>query len=387
MQRRTMLKAFQSLLAITFLFQLALGIVSLSVPIFAAFLGASPFLIGLIGSMGGLIYSFMPLILGAISDRFNRKILVSASILLYVVVCILYSLIKNPVLLLAVKLLEGISISAFWPSIESLITDSSSSSLQETVKKFNISWGSAMIIAPLIGGALISEFSTQISFIVSLFMAFIAFIICFVSVKELPIRHKEKTELITTVKGQKNNLILIVPALMSILLFSSIGGIIMTLFPAYAVYLGIQAYQIGSITFASGLSRMLAFFWAPKLERRMGKNRMFIFSSVIFALASLLTIFSSNAEMFTLSFLVFGLGSGISYAAAISAIFEHWKTTRGYAAGLFESLIGIGSFTGPLIGGAISEYMLNAPYYFSLAASIFVCFAQIVLSQAIKIKD
>jgi MFS family permease len=129
---------------------------------------------------------------------------------------------------------------------------------------------------------------------------------------------------------------------------------------------------------------MLAFFWAPRFERKIGKNRMFILSSIMFALASLLTIFSSNAGLFTVSFLLFGFGSGISYAAAISTIFERWKTTRGYAAGLFESLMGIGSFIGPIIGGAISEFMLNAPYYFSLVASIFVCFAQIVLSKPIK---
>ena len=82
--------------------------------------------------------------------------------------------------------------------------------------------------------------------------------------------------------------------------------------------------------------------------------------------------------MFSLCFLIFGFGNGISYAASILSVLGRWRGSRGYAAGIFESLIGVGYFIGPLVGGIVSELSLEAPYLFSFVLSLVVILIQVV---------
>ncbi|MEM2961028.1 MAG: hypothetical protein QXU67_05425, partial [Candidatus Bathyarchaeia archaeon] len=79
-------------------------------------------------------------------------------------------------------------------------------------------------------------------------------------------------------------------------------------------------------------------------------------------------------------FFIFGLGTGMSYSASISSILRRWSTSRGYAAGLFESLIGVGYFLGPLAGGAISIYGSNMPYIFGSFFGFVIFLIQLILN-------
>lgn len=120
------------LLASAFFMQMLTGIVGLTVPIYAANMGASPLVVGVIGATGGLIYSFMPLATGALSDKIRRKIFILTATLLYGVSCGLYFLAENPSILISIKALEWISVAIFWPSIEALITEFSGDKLNKT---------------------------------------------------------------------------------------------------------------------------------------------------------------------------------------------------------------------------------------------------------------
>ncbi|KYH40523.1 MAG: MFS transporter permease [Candidatus Bathyarchaeota archaeon B63] len=73
-----------------------------------------------------------------------------------------------------------------------------------------------------------------------------------------------------------------------------------------------------------------------------------------------------------LSFLIFGFGAGVSYAASIAYILRWKRTSRGYSAGVFESLIGVGYLIGPLLGGFLSEFAGNAPYIYVFLMSLTV---------------
>jgi len=110
------------------------GVVSITVPIYATLLGATLFLVGIIGSAGGLIYSFMPLVSGVLCDKFGRKIFISASFSSYGLSCFLYSLVEEPLMLIPIRLVEWISVAALWPAVESLIADSAPARLEDALK-------------------------------------------------------------------------------------------------------------------------------------------------------------------------------------------------------------------------------------------------------------
>jgi MFS family permease len=357
---------------------MTVGAVGISVPIYANRLGASPFFVGLIGSAGGLVYSFMPLVSGVLCDRLKRKAFISASLISYGFSCLLYNFTEEPFMLVFIKILEGLSVAAFWPAMESLIADSADVRLEEALRRFNVSWGSAMLIGPMLGGALISGWSIKAPFLFSPFISFFFGLLSFVFVAEPPKRRVGEKP--STFEGGDDGEMQgsITTALASIFLFSSVGGIIFALFPSYATDLGILPFEIGLITFAFGAARTITFYQANRIEARLGKNGMFLLGSLVLAFGSLLTFSSTSIPMFAICFTIFGFGSSISYAASIAFILGRWESSRGYAAGVFESLIGLGYFAGPLIGGAISEHAPNAPYMYGFVLGLTVFFIQLV---------
>ncbi|MBC7129664.1 MFS transporter, partial [Candidatus Bathyarchaeota archaeon] len=112
---------------------------------------------------------------------------------------------------------------------------------------------------------------------------------------------------------------------------------------------------------------------AYRLEEKIGKVNMFLAGSAVMVLASAIAMASSTTLMFSLAFSMYGLGAGILYAAAIALILRWADHARGYGAGLFESLIGVGYLVGSLAGGSAAEYIaLHAPYMLALLLSLAV---------------
>jgi len=378
------LTSLRFLFAATFLGQMIVGAVGITVPIYAVLLGASPLVVGIVGAAGGLIYSFMPLAFGILSDRLRRKAFISMSMVSYGFSCIFYNLAEDPFMLAFIKVLEWISIAAFWPAIEALLADASEGRLEEALGKFNVSWGLAMVIGPMVGGLLISGYNIKAPFLLSLAISFSLGITSLIFVRE-PFGERETgTKENLKEEGSLNSQYSLFTSLSSILLFSSIGGVIQSLFPAHATDLNIPAYEIGLIMFIFGASRTVTFRQAYKIEAKLGKTGMFLVGSLTLAIASALTANSYAAVTFMIYFLIFGFGTGISYAASISFVLRRWGSSRGYAAGLFESLIGLGYFLRPLIGGIVSEYAPNIPYIFCCVLSLAVFFAQLTLNRRLK---
>ena len=357
-----------------------IGVVGIAVPIYADMMGASLFIVGLIGSAGGLIYSFMPFISGVLCERIGRKRFISASLFSYGSSCLLYSLVNKPLMLIPIKFLEWISVAAFWPSIESIIADSAPGRLEDALKKFNMSWGLAMIIGPLLGGALISKFSIISPFILSMFIAFSFGSLSILMIKE-PDGKLDVNEPSYESLENGGDERLIATALASIFLFSSTTGILVSLFPSYATNLGISAFEIGVVSFAFGAMRAAAFYQANRIERYVRKAGMFLLGSLTIGVASLATFYSHNTSSFLMCFLIFGFGAGISYAASIASLLRWHRLSRGHAAGVFESFIGAGYFLGPLIGGFLSNFAANAPYIYISLLSFTVLLVQLTLKR------
>jgi len=358
-----------------------IGVVGITVPIRARLQGASPFVVGLIGAAGGAIYSFMPFVYGKLSDRFNRKAFIFGSLISYGFSSLLYSLIEEPLLLVFIKILEWLSFAAFWPAAEALIADSSDLRLEEALKRFNISWGTAMVIGPLLGGALITAWSIKAPFHFALVVSWLFGLLSLVVVTEPSRRLGGKTDEAEKSGDDVDDHGSIVTALTSIFLFSSVVGIILSLFPSYAVDLKIPPFEIGLITLIFGASQVVTFHQVNRIGGKLKMRRMFLLGTTALAIGSLTAFYANNIPLFVFCFIVFGFGAGTSYAASISFILRRWNSSRGYAAGVFESLIGLGYFAGPLIGGIVSEYAPNTPFMYCFLLSLAVFLIQLAVGR------
>lgn len=353
------------------------GAVSITVPIFAESLKASTLMIGAIGSAGGLVYSFLPFIAGAFCDKMKRKLFVSASLALYSLACLLYFFSEDVSTLVFAKVLEWSSVAIFWPAVEALLADTGETKLEETLRKFNLSWGSAMIIGPVIGGSLITAFSIKTPFILALLLSTIFCILSLFIIVEPAKTNNQDTQVNLNYEKASNERYPLISGLLSIFLFSSVNGIILSLFPAYATKLAISAFNIGWIVFAFGAARVLIFSQTNKVDAKIGKKGMLMIGTLLLGAASLITVFSNTFPQYVICFALYGSGTGFAYAASIALVLGRWETTRGHAAGIFESIIGFGYFAGPLIGGALSTFSDVAPYYFGFTLSLAVLFIQL----------
>ena len=360
-----------------FAYQMIVGVVGIAVPIYANMLGASLFIVGIIGSAGGLVYSFMPLVSGILCDRIGRKLFISVSLFSYGVSCLLYSLVQEPLMFIPIKILEWISVATFWPAVESLIADSATEELEDALKKFNISWGSAMVVGPLMGGILIDELSIMAPFFFAMLISFFFGMLSIIVVREprKPLDAEKDSRGKLKMNGEHDGSIVV--ALVTIFLFSSIVSILMSLFPSYARDLGISASEIGMIAFTFGATRVVTFYQAPRIEARIKKTGMLLIGSLVLGFASLATFYSGSTLSFLMCFLLFGFGTGISYAVSIALVLRWRKSSTGYAAGVFESLIGTGYFLGPLIGGFLSKFASNLPYIYGFFLSLIVFLIQL----------
>lgn len=359
------------LLISSFLFQMITGAVGLTIPIYAARLGATPLLLGVIGATGGVIYSFMPAISGILSDKFGRKIFISLSSLLYSISCILYLLTMDPYTFIPIKVLEWISIALFWPSLEALLIEVSDGSIERTLKGFNLSWGLAMIIGPLIGGSLISALGVKAPLLLSSVSSLVIPLLITFKVNEPCEERTFYSKLKVSELGGKRFL-LILAAVLSAFLLSFSAGIIFNIFPAYASNLSIPAYEIGLIMLFIGLSRLLAFLGAYWFEKKVGEANMFLIGSMLMALALALTAIGCTTLFFSASLSLFGFSIGLLYAASIARILKSGKNMKGQTAGFFECLLGIGYLFGSLFGGFAAEFSPSAPYILASILAILI---------------
>lgn len=216
---------------------------------------------------------------------------------------------------------------------------------------------------------MISLSGIKTPFLLSSAVSFTLALLTTVAIKELlKIKRNSREE---TLNPRKSGSSSIATAIVSVILFSFIGGITYNLFPAHATSLSIPAYEIGIIMFTNGLFRLAAFIEAYKIEAKIGKISTLLVGSLTLAFASALTTISSTALFFALAFSIFGFGMGILYAVSIALILKNGSSAKGHAAGIFESLIGVGNFLGSSIGGIASEYFApNAPYLLGLLISL-----------------
>src|SRR5487761_642732 len=137
-------------------------------PLLAYELGADSFEVGMVGGATYAIYSFMPFVLGSVSDRYSTKsFFLIASFGLLSVVSFLYFVASSPILIILTRLVEGLSWAMLWPTIDSLVASSDTLEPNRAFSLYNITWSSAASLGPLIGGLLVFYGSYKFTFIVT----------------------------------------------------------------------------------------------------------------------------------------------------------------------------------------------------------------------------
>lgn len=384
---------------VAFISQTALSVFSLSIPILAYELKSSPFEVGLVGGSMGFLYCFAPAIFGRTSDSLGRKSLVVAALLVYSCLGILFPLSRNILELLILGVLTGLSNSLLWPSLEALTVEVGGD-LEGALRNYNLSWGLGVILGPSIAGGLISLLGIEAPFLFVATISFPTALLVTLVLKEPRIRipiqdgngghdyereykyefKKERVQVRVQeeekkkIKDSTSSSHLIALGIAALQGFFT--GILLSIFPAQAVAANVSPWEIGLATLLSGITRILAFYLIPILKPIFGRPPLLTIGIFFHSIAFFPLSIGFEPHLFYITFLLVGLASGITYATSLATLLED-EGRRGGKAGSFESMIGLGYFLGPIIGGAAANLYVSCPYIICLALSLLAGIVQV----------
>ncbi len=361
-----------------FLTQMCLGVAFIATPILALEMEAAPFLIGLIGASGGAAYAVMTRVFGSASDRFSRKKMLFAALVVQAISMALCFLSQDPYQLLFARFVLALGAALFWPLAEASVGDLAvAGQLDRALTGYNVSWSSATIVGPQLGGLFIVWFFTRMPFLVALSVFFLAAMLLLPRAlanvdKSIHVPPPDEDE--QTFRESSK----VLPLICAFLLAFA-GAILSALFPAYASQLGVSADLIGFMFLLSGGTQTLMVFLANQLHSRIGERIMLLLSSFFFFCALTIIGLAPVIPLFFVGFIIFGFGQGIGYPTAILSVLRGSGSNRGKAAGTFESMLGIGFLTGPLVGGAFYQMGGSLPYIFGSLVSIAITAPQLFM--------
>lgn len=355
-------------------------------PILAIQIGADALQVGLVGGSATAVYAFMPFVMGRFSDRReSRRFFVLSAFAILTIVSVLYAVASSPIMLIALRIIEGTAWSMFWPTIEAEITMDGMRDPRKSLSQFNAVWSGASAAGPIIGSLATLLLSLHFAFLVT------AGITLFALVSNLVQNSRRKDEsrdekgavqpppapdtnapsnegrAIAEVKRRKGPRLSVMLASNALVAVSF--GTLITFYGPYAQSVGASIATIGAVTFIYGFTRFFFFFLTTRDSFRsvvLHGDRM---TGVVFVATAVTCLssflFFANGWVILVSLIVFSLvGISQTFVILISqvvTIAEARAERKGARAGLLESTTGMGASLGPIVGGAVSgQSLLNS---------------------------
>ncbi|HYC63210.1 MAG TPA: MFS transporter, partial [Reyranellaceae bacterium] len=145
-------------------------------PILAASLGANKLMIGTIVGVSTLTGTVFKPLVGALSDRYGRRVFFFAALLLFTGFPFLYHLVRTPDQLFWLRILHGSATAIFGPVTLAIVTEMSTASRGTRLGVFEMARGSGHLIAPAIAGFILAWHSPEMVFTVAGLVSCAAFV-------------------------------------------------------------------------------------------------------------------------------------------------------------------------------------------------------------------
>jgi MFS family permease len=123
--------------------------------------------------------------------------------------------------------------------------------------------------------------------------------------------------------------------------------------PLFAAHLGADPSGVGFVAAVSAFTGVVFSIPSGLLSDRLGRRRMLIFSSCIFAIAPFLYLRVTNIAQLAAVRFFHGFATAVFIPVAMALVSELFHKERGEKMGLFSTSTLLGRFMAPIIGGGI----------------------------------
>ncbi|MFC1901512.1 MFS transporter [Chloroflexota bacterium] len=363
-------KVFPILALSVFSSCLGMGIITPLLPIYSESLGATGIWVGVIFAGFSISRSIMMPIAGGLSDRRGPRLILGIGLIAFAVTSLGYVWADNVAGLLVARFLQGIAGGMIMPVAQAYVGYIAPRGEEgRWMGYYNMSLFTGMGTGPLIGGVLAEHFGINAAFYAMGCLNLLAFLGVILFLPE--ISHREKaTDSHSSFKWiAKSN---IMRGLFSFRLCISINqGTYLTFFPILAgIHLGLSTALIGVLITVNTLGMSLLQIAGGNLADRFNKRALVVLGCFVsLAAMVLLTTVTSFWQLLVLS-LFQGIGGAISVpSASAMAVDEGRKFGMGVAMATFTLSLSVGLAIGPIMSGAVADFIsIKAAFYFAAAA-------------------
>ena len=336
-------------------------------PLYAASLGASYKMIGLVIGAYGITQLLLRIPQGILSDRWRkRKLFVSLAMAVSCVSTVGMWLLPDVAALLFFRGLSGVSATAW---VVLVVLFSSYFSEAEAPKAYGImnSLGFLGQMAGMFIGGLVAEwYGWTATFSLAAAGAATGLLLSLAVKENVP---AVKTPLrLAQVPGIMRNFHLLVAAAMASLAQLVIYGSLFGFVPVAAKNLGASNFELGLLTtLSAGASIAASMLSGSWFMRRLGLRWSICCGFAILALTSSAIPWLETMFQMHLSQILFGFGRGLVFPLLMSfSVASVEPAVKATAMGVFQSLYALGMFSGPVFVGAVADGI-------SLAAGFWLC--------------
>ena len=347
------------LLTSNFIISLAMGMVGLSLVLYANDLGASYTEIGLLGA-AYVVFNFLfsPLS-GRIADRQGRKPFLVLGFFLVTCSFALYLLIKAVWWLLLIRLIQGAAEAPVWVNAQAAVADlSRKEKMGRAMGAYGTSWGLGLAIGPLLGGSLYYAFGAVPPFALGAILSLAASFIMLAT--SLPKPHIVPRRV--RVKFSELG-----PACFIGFVYVGVVSVILLIFPAYLSKLNMSALQIGSLAALFGIARGLLFISLGNLSDKYGPGRVIKLGLFGLVVGSACLIFTTEYFLLIPIIIILAISEGSIYPAVMSIASKIGGKTSAYMLGIFNGVTMLGWGILPPIGGFLADAVRPTLPYFMCA--------------------
>jgi len=366
-----MIKRVFPLLALPiFASMLGVGIISPLLPLYAKKLGATGIWIGIVFASFAISRTIITPVVGRLSDRSGRKLLLSVGLLASSIISLGYIWANSITQLTLVRLIHGAAGGMIQPIAQAYIGDISPKGEEgKWMGYFNAAFFTGFGFGPLMGGVLTDHFGMTVAFSAMGGLNLLAFLLVALLLPEVR-PGKMADNLRPSFKEMSSSGM--VKGLFSFQLAFSLGrGTFATFLPIFAgIYIGLSPTLIGVLLAVNILLMSLLQVYGGNIADRSNRKALVIVGSLI-SLSHLALIPLGGNFWQLLGICALGGISGAIATPAASALSveEGRRFGMGSTMAILAMAFGIGMGVGPLMGGVIADFVdINSVFYF--AASI-----------------
>ena len=340
-------------------------------PIYSKDLGSSLQFIGIIVGSYALGQILFRIPIGYLSDRLKSRKLFSVLSGIVSFLGSLYLFISNsPNDVLIGRTITGVA-AAGWVAIS--VYYSSFFPRNERFKSSTIILSSNMLsvfLGTFLSGYISDLISIKTCFLLSMVAAILSSIL-FLFSKEKPFDAKSQFSTIQFINLLRNKL-LICLCLIGILIQFITFSINFSYFPIYLNELSFSDSIVGNLVAFYTLASFIGTISSPKLIKRFGLWKIFIYSAILIGLTTLITPLFENLFLLIFLRLIGGIGGGIIFSSCMSSIVRGFQENyQASAMGIFQAVYAIGMFLGPILSGVIgSNINLESVFIFSSSVTL-----------------